>query len=287
MEIEDGAYRLTGEPWEPVAIGGIGGSGTRIVATLLQRLGRVIGDDLNESLDNLWFTLLFKRRGALLDTDRDFARLCDIFWDRMGGSGGDCPDARARLDALAAQDRMKHSSSWLRARVASWLQRPVTLGRPWGWKEPNTHIVVDRLFRMKPALRYIHIVRNPLDMALSSNQNQLEWWGPVLLDRPVIVGPKDALSYNCAVIRRIRKIAADHGERVCLIDYDRLCREPAESCETLAGFIGAQADADTLEWFSDAIRRRTPAEGRGREIDRSMLDAGDLEFVASLGYAIG
>ena len=45
----------------PVVIGGIGGSGTRVVAGLLQQLGFDIGSDLNDSLDDLSFTALFKR----------------------------------------------------------------------------------------------------------------------------------------------------------------------------------------------------------------------------------
>ncbi len=45
----------------PVVIGGVGGSGTRVVAAILSTLGFHLGNDLNESMDNLWTTLLFKR----------------------------------------------------------------------------------------------------------------------------------------------------------------------------------------------------------------------------------
>ena len=45
----------------PVIIGGIGGSGTRVVAEILMRIGIYLGHTLNASLDNLWFTALFKR----------------------------------------------------------------------------------------------------------------------------------------------------------------------------------------------------------------------------------
>ena len=41
----------------PVAIGGVGGSGTRLVAQLLSGAGIHMGDDLNGSSDTLWFTL--------------------------------------------------------------------------------------------------------------------------------------------------------------------------------------------------------------------------------------
>ena len=45
----------------PVVVGGIGGSGTRVFAQLLRDLGFDMGSDLNESLDDLGFTALFKR----------------------------------------------------------------------------------------------------------------------------------------------------------------------------------------------------------------------------------
>ena len=46
----------------PIVIGGVGGSGTRVLAEILRSLDIFIGNDLNESLDNLTYTLLFKRR---------------------------------------------------------------------------------------------------------------------------------------------------------------------------------------------------------------------------------
>ena len=45
----------------PVVVGGVGGSGTRVIAQLLQSLDFDMGSDLNESLDDLSFTALFKR----------------------------------------------------------------------------------------------------------------------------------------------------------------------------------------------------------------------------------
>ena len=45
----------------PIAVGGVGGSGTRVIAEILIQLGFYLGKDLNASRDNLWFTLLFKR----------------------------------------------------------------------------------------------------------------------------------------------------------------------------------------------------------------------------------
>src|SRR5581483_5848515 len=62
------------EPSAPVAIGGLGGSGTRVVARLLQDLGFYLGADLNDYEDNLWFTLLMKRPRSLTRIQRHRSR---------------------------------------------------------------------------------------------------------------------------------------------------------------------------------------------------------------------
>lgn len=58
-----------------VVVGGVGGSGTRWVAHVLAALGIHMGLDQNESLDNLTYTLLFKRLGVLTDDDARFDEL--------------------------------------------------------------------------------------------------------------------------------------------------------------------------------------------------------------------
>ena len=63
----------------PIAVGGVGGSGTRLVARLLRDLGFFLGADLNESEDTLWFTHLFKRREVLDLSEGQFSELVSIF----------------------------------------------------------------------------------------------------------------------------------------------------------------------------------------------------------------
>ncbi|MCI4590584.1 sulfotransferase [Sphingobium sp. BYY-5] len=269
----------------PIAIGGVGGSGTRVVAALLQRLGHFIGSDLNPSLDNLWFTLLFKRRSVLLESNRDFTWLCDQFWLRM--SGVPCLDGRSleRIADLAMSDRPPHSKAWLQQRMRSWMEAPpIPEQQAWGWKEPNTHVVIDHMLDLWPELRYIHVLRNPLDMAFSANQNQLNLWGPVFLDRPVTQGPRDSLSYCCTVARRIQRMTEDHPGRICTVNFERLCNAPHDVARQVANFINAAIDEDVLTWFSDLVGQRTPAIDRHQDIEPNSFAPDDLNFVATLGY---
>jgi len=44
----------------PVVVGGVGGSGTRVVAEMLETLGLFIGDDLNDARDNMTLGRVFE-----------------------------------------------------------------------------------------------------------------------------------------------------------------------------------------------------------------------------------
>lgn len=247
----------------------------------------MIGGDLNGPLDNLWFTLLFKRRSALLETEARFDQLCNLFWDRMTGQAGKGAEVQAVLTRLSQQDRFQHSKAWLQARAESWLSMPATPGVPWAWKEPNTHLVLERLFVRQPELRYIHFLRNPLDMAISANQQQLWNWGPVILNRPVEIGPRDSLSYICAVTERIFALSKAYAGRICMVDFELLCRQPETVCRQIGEFIGTTPDRETVAWFADMVTSGAPEGGRGKAIDRSVFFPDDLAFIEALGYDVG
>jgi len=68
---------------QPVVVGGVGGSGTRVIARMLVNLGYYIGDDLNDALDNLWFVLLFNYLDILDVAFDEFGGLLDLFVKAM------------------------------------------------------------------------------------------------------------------------------------------------------------------------------------------------------------
>jgi hypothetical protein len=70
----------------PIVIGGIGGSGTRILAEILQIKNFYIGGSLNPPKDNLWAVFLFNRRSILYECLGDSEELMRIFYDKMSGS---------------------------------------------------------------------------------------------------------------------------------------------------------------------------------------------------------
>lgn len=269
-----------------VAVGGVGGSGTRVVAQVLDALGVFLGEDLNEALDNLWFTLLFKHREILDFPAEQFARHHDLFVAAMHGYALPLEDAdQLRRQLLGYERAGLHDETWLRARWGSLRAPRGGNGGPWGWKEPNTHMVLDRLLVLQPRLRYVHVMRNGLDMAFSGNQNQLRLWGPGALDARHGEGPRASLAFWRWAHERVFALAERFPDRVSVLDFDRLCRAPERELERLGHFLGLPIDHARCAELAGLVC--TPSTvGRYRDADPALLDPADVQYVAGLGYEV-
>lgn len=270
-----------------VAIGGVGGSGTRVVAQCLQDMGFFLGSDLNESVDNLWFTLLFKRLEVLCTTEAEFRTLLEVFLGAMHAQPVDPPERMAWVRSLAARDRLLHPAAWLTIRADTLLGvRPGQVPARVGWKEPNTHIVLERLAAHLPRLRYIHVMRNGLDMAYSSNQNQPRLWGHVLTGQPYRSGPAYSLKYWRKAHERVFAIGREMGERFLLLNFDELCANPVDGVRRMASLAGVQLGDEAVTAIAARVRQPPSlARHRGRWLSR--LDPDDIDFVARCGFAVG
>lgn len=267
----------------PVAIGGVGGSGTRLVAQLLQGLDFHIGGDLNRANDLLWFTLLFKREEIVRCDDAEFDVLAQALVSGLRGGQPLDPATCAVLQDLSARDRPQHPASWLKERASSLsdaARRPSFHGK-WGWKEPNTHVVIERLWQRMPALRYIHVVRHGLDMAYSDNQNQLKLWGPSVLGINDPDTPALSLAYWCRVHKRMQLLLAQNPDRMFWLDYDNFCRHPHEEFQRLRRFLALPVGT-----VPDLSVVRPPGEPRHAHSSLAGFAPSDLAYVSSLGYRI-
>ena len=271
----------------PVAVGGVGGSGTRVVASILTQLGFYLGGDLNDSLDNLWFTLLFKRSSALDCPAAEFEDLLRIFQHVMSGGGELSPADVQTVIAASISPRPQHGPEWLSQRADSLLRecrRPRSLVSRWAWKEPNTHVLLPRLTQFVPQLRYVHVARNGLDMAYSANQNQLHFWGAQVLDGIAApAGPSRSLKFWVAAERSALQAAAGMKERFLLVNYDRLCANPRTGLAPLLEFFGVEASAERLEAATSLIRAPGTI-GRFKQFPRENFDAQDVAFVRDCGF---
>ena len=188
------------------------------------------------------------------------------------------------IRSLSGEERPQHSVHWLQQRAESLIaaaRQPRSTGN-WGWKEPNTHIVIERLWQRLPDLRYVHVVRHGVDMAFSRNQNQLRLWGPHVLGEDGPTTPSRSLAYWCRVHRRMLDLLAANSHRMYWLDYDALCHAPLIEVERLCRFLGC--DASLMVPMLGEIR--AAEEPRRATAALEGFDAEDLAFVHSLGYTI-
>ena len=284
----------------PVVIGGVGGSGTRLIAKLMQELNFYIGSDLNESLDNLSYTLLFKRPGWFLKNRHRkdmIERGLSVLEKTMISSGHFTPAEhlfliKATYDLFVhGHNIYKHGSGlWAVERYRKILcsgHREPGHYNGWCWKEPNSHLLIDHLNDFFPHFKYIHTTRHGLDMAFSQNQQQLFNWGRLFGVAPPTDPdkvPELSFRYWVAVQRKILEKAVDLGpDRLLIINFDKLCKEPFTEISKLAAFLKIPADRITLKELS-AIPQMPATQGRYHSKLTPWITAEDRRLLEELEF---
>ena len=286
----------------PLVIGGVGGSGTRVIAEIISIFGFYIGYDLNPASDNLWFTLLFKRtkwyRKAYHHRDKVFTGLRLLSKAMVHR---DYPSLSEVMFALQAVVEMVFSGYnykgagrglWPLVRVRKMItKRPKMLPNyiGWGWKEPNTHIYINSLSEYFEGFRYIHTIRHGLDMAFSKNQQQLFDWGTLFgVDLPKNQSdvPRASLKFWIQANQRVYKIAEElGGKKILVINFDNLCLSPESEIQQIISFLNIKPDANSLEQAIN-IPKIPKSLGRYRDHDLTQFDAVDLDVLKAFGFSI-
>ncbi len=281
----------------PIVIGGVGGSGTRLLAQALQDLDVYIGDSLNRALDNLWYTLLLRREelfpGLGPETDRQGERALRLFHTAMTRGLNEAPTRgqrhliqRALTDSLpVSKDQPRKARKTLLASLPPDRDRY----RAWGWKEPNTHIHLERLAATFPDMKYILLMRHGLDMAFSGNRVQLNRWGKffdVSVPECESEIPVAALRYWIRANQRALELGRDLlGDRFLPLSYDELCCDPEVQMNRFLDFVGLDMDAEARMRLL-AIPRPPDSMGRYLREDCSRFGSEELEAVQALGFRI-
>ena len=156
----------------------------------------------------------------------------------------------------------------------------------WGWKEPNTHIILERLLKYYPKMKYIHLMRNGLDMAFSENQNQVKLWGRQLLKESDFINIHYAsLKYWCLVHKNIIKLGKKMGlDYFLLINFDKLCLEPRKYLKIICKFLNVSKKA--IRGLKPLIEPPSGSVGKFRSHDLSIFDPEDIIYVKELGFDI-
>jgi len=237
----------------PILIGGTGGSGTRVLSKVLQLAGVYMGSRLNQSEDSLEM----------------------IGW----------------LGQLVNPEKIHHLSTKAEFQIASRLQHKLTdyllkekesshNEFQWGWKLPPSIFYLPLLYRYLPNLKCIHLIRDGRDMAFSSNQNQLAYLGPLVLDEADQIRPTPERSI--LLWQKLNSQFADYAEdnlpkQYLRIRYEDLCQSPKKTLTHLFNFLGIKAE---VKPFAKQI---SASQGIGRWKEQNSETINRLEYIASTG----
>ncbi len=284
---------------EPIVIGGIGGSGTRVVADILKVFNIYIGDDLNRSLDNLTHTLLFKRpkwyyRNRLNNNKIELG--IGILEKSMTNKESySLIEFAYLISATISMTKYGHniqkdgSGIWAfqRLRHILFSRNDIVSYTGWGWKEPNSHLILKNLNDKFPNLKYIHTIRHGLDMAYSPNQQQLFNWGK-LFGVEIPKNEKDipaaSFRYWVEVNRKVIAQREKLGEnKILLLNFDNLCVNPKTEIQKLIDFLGIKV-SDTQLQKAVEILIIPESKGRFKKHDIAKFEKKELDFLYSMGY---
>ena len=277
----------------PVVVGGVGGSGTRVIAQLLQSLDFDMGSDLNESLDDLSFTALFKRP-SLWPIQQHLSQLkaaLDVYLASRGHKSTSWisqAHQNARVAELLKSTRQK--DEWIETGDLSDREQFLTTANQpkplWGWKEPNAHIPLPFLMAALPNMKYIHVIRHGLDMAYSSNQTQLRVWGAQLLGRAVDTGSADdSFAYWCAAHMRLLQLCEVANQKILILPFEGLFTDADSTLNNLCSFLGRP---NTLATARETLSTLDAPQtiGRYRELPRLNVSEVNRRLLDRLGYDI-
>jgi Glycosyl transferase family 2/Sulfotransferase family/Protein of unknown function (DUF3500) len=204
----------------PILVGAVGGSGTRVVARILAHAGIHIGANRNEAEDsepvmrfyNVWLRPYLECDGAL-------------------------PGDQARA---AAAD--------FRKAIIDHRQGIPHTAHPWAVKVPRNILMLPYWREVFPAARFIHVVRNGLDMAYSADNHQLQMFQDLLLpaSEQGLPNPLRAMAYWRTANLRTAEIAkALFPGRYHVLRFEDLCRDPRTVIKELSAFLKAPIDLET------------------------------------------
>jgi hypothetical protein len=273
-----------------IAIGALGGSGTRAIAQILIDAGIYMGDYLNSPRDNLIFTRLFKntefRRNA---GQTEIRQRLAVFEEYMETDRLSFSSARILLnttiDGLGLPER-----AGFHGRVLRKLLGPGTHRASWGWKEPNTHIYLDEIDAYFDNLKYMHVIRHGLDMAFSNNKMQLFNWGPrygieLAADMPEEEKSYKQLEYWIRTTRDIMEKSKTLRGDFLMINHSRLCANPREQVDRILTFLDMKMGDDRRQQLY-SIPRTPGTLDRYRKHDLGIFDQRQIDFVKDMGFEV-
>ncbi len=203
----------------PVVIGGHGGSGTRVLPRALRLAGYWMGAWVNRRTEDAMSTRFFLQR-------------------HFEKAIADDPAQRAELDRA------------FRSAIRGHRARMPDPSSPWGWKNPRCMWVIPFMARIYPDMRFIHLVRDGRDVALSANLNLLRKHGKRLLgegdpEREPVRAQLRLWALGNETAARDGQLLL--GDQYLQLSYEDLCRAPRETLARMYAHLGQRVTDQVLD----------------------------------------
>lgn len=286
----------------PIVIGGIGGSGTRVVVSILKSLKIYIGEDLNVPLDNLTYTLLFKRTNWFSKNRTNKKKinigLSILEKSMINKKHYSLKELMFIFNAATSMARNGHNKQkkgkgwWAFERFNHIIfnrNKGLSSYVGWGWKEPNSHLLVSELNDYFSQIKYVHTIRHGLDMAYSNNQQQLYNWSKLFgLSEPQNEDDITFASFRYWVEANRKIIDLKNslgGNKIYILNFDKLCHNPKKEIDKLLDFVGIEVNEKQLLKVI-SIPKTPSTKSRYKKHDISKFNKDDIKFLIDIGFKV-
>ncbi len=284
---------------KPVVIGGMGGSGTRVVAQILIELGYYMGGKLNHANDNLWFTLLFKRpkwyKSKVIRNVQNITLGLQLFSELMTNqirwnASKILFVSRVIIDIFLGKHTIVPCGKAINILKSILSAQNSLTSVCWGWKEPNSHIFLPYLIDFFPNISYIHVIRHGMDMAFSRNQQQVRNWGWLYGIDFLSDGynmPRASLDYWIRSTERVINLGSSLlGDRFMIVKLEELCKMPESEIRRLLQFLQIyQLDGDKQSTLA-GLPQMPKSVGRYKAKGLQYFSDSQIEGVRKFGYQV-
>lgn len=245
----------------PILVVGMHRSGTSLVSRILDDCGVMMGKDLQEDHESLFFISLnewiYENAGASWERPIALSELTNL------------PPA---MEAIEDYVRKRLSSRSSRAYSGRALKKGVfDMDVMWGWKDPRNGPTLPLWRSIWPDMKVIHVIRHGVDVAASlKTRNSAHWkgdvsrfkkWLPTYSWRssksPIMRGQRSstlegALSFWSEQLEIETEILGSIENKI-VVRYEELLSSPRESITKILEYVSLQVTEEQLLTIEETI----------------------------------
>jgi hypothetical protein len=266
---------LAGRLAPPVIVVGMHRSGTSMVSRLLDCCGLYVGHRLGQHHEAAFFRRLNDRvlvaGGGRWEAVEPYLRARED------------ENFVARSTALLRQEMETGFATGylsLRRRLAFRLGRRFA----WGWKDPRTCLVMPQWLRLFPTARVLHVIRHPLDVALSLSRREASArdrgrsHAAATLDLEYSLRLWETHVQECLRYRAL-------GGRYFEVRFEDLAADPVSQIGRMAALAGLPTSAGTIRRAASQVDPGRQRRYAGTPLEVWLERVRALQNAAELGYA--